>query len=495
MSAIETTIRAIKDFSKLTHNQLNTLVVPAQPNQKRSDSAQVLWQEAKALGTLKSSKRDHRLGIEFAVGTTTNPAPHTPLTIDGEQFSDIFKKFFSLRDKNLAKNESVPLHLIQWWFAKKGRKLLAEVFQGLPSMRSEATHSFYEALEQNTTKSVKALAAMIDTAYPHLNLPLSEKIKIYGVFGNTDPELQAQGYSRGPQSNPHGHMHIVALPEVELQKHLSPETPVEIKSRLKFISPFDALFYPHLEKFFKSLYPKNGIVRIVPCQEYSHDPHTYRTSFLEGAAIEFSENVSFSSAMAILVSVVNWGQSIYNSLHTLYIMNHRGDFDQEFSTINIERTKQTFMLMGISEKEAQAFIDDVLSLPPTFGQIKSWQARLSPTDFGYETITKKLSKYERQRALLKNEKPSVLHFIQLAYGLSELESEELFGLMEDRLKDPSLGEKATTTMPGQESGGYTFDYNLDEEGNLKVSRIILASRLSNKNIFNDIIGYLPNRGG
>ncbi|HYD35713.1 MAG TPA: hypothetical protein VD999_06610 [Vitreimonas sp.] len=530
MRAIESVVKSLKEFTQLTANNLGTLRIPASPHHPRTDNPNVITDEIQHLGTLNMGEYDEYHQIGFATGVTTNPSPHTPIQVDHQQFLNAFNQHFPHQDPEVAvirselfkKYEQVPLHLIQWWFgyvADQGKyHLVPRVYEAFFGISRLTTGHLYKNLEANIVNSINTLDKLLIANNQDIKSDLSDRVKVYGVFGHSDKEDQERwGLNRGPQSNLFGHMHVAALPKEVLSKMAAHDQLVDTNQRLKFISPFDAFFTAHLQNFFLELYKPNVETNVETSrtQVHFHNPETHQVSFLDGVKVTFKEALPFWLSMVYVMDMIQWSKSISDTLQRIYWDNletkNRAVFNKNL-TAAIDALKG----MGMKKPDAKKLIDALLSLPPTLGQLQfllnnssnnkettgyfknlftKHQVHKKPKET-HSNLRNLLAKYQRQKKLIESEatKPAVLRVIKKVYDLNDVEAAELLALMADRLKDPQQGETATLTMPAKEAGGYSFDYFINEAGELMVNSFTIVPRLSQKNIYEDLVGYVLTRG-
>lgn len=148
---------------------------------------------------------------------------------------------------------------------------------------------------------------------------------------------------------------------------------------------------------------------------------------------------------------------------------------------------------GCSEKEATLLQKQIFSLSPTLAQVRTWVETkdITKDDQNKKELESLLTRYQKHRDLLNN--PQQREKIKQGFIRNDLLSAEeadiLLTLIEDNLKDPKKGEFSKFTMPGQLSLGYSLDYEL-KDGRLIIKGITMATRFSEKNIFEDMVGYV-----
>jgi hypothetical protein len=159
---------------------------------------------------------------------------------------------------------------------------------------------------------------------------------------------------------------------------------------------------------------------------------------------------------------------------------------------------------GFTPPEAEKLVNTAFKLKPTYSQVKAWvnEQNSGPNK---DALNRLLEKYEKRRKLIrflhddtktsdtdKTRKQRIINKIMQAYELSEQQVQLYITLIEEQLKDTTDGEQATLTMPGKLSGGYTFAYSL-VDGQLQISGITIATRSSQKNIYEDLVGRALSR--
>jgi hypothetical protein len=498
----------IKDFNQLAGTQLNVLSVPVL-NGRRTDNTDKIAVEARALGPTETVTVN---GTSYEVETTSNPAPHTPINVEKEVFIRTFNEVFHNADSQyLAAIQeffkdypsTLPLHLINWWLTTPNQEAAVGshtpvVFPQLTTDQ-KAVEQLLKVIGKNTALSVEVLDRLLRQIHPETEqLPIDQRIRIYAVFGHTPKcDRQTSGLSRGPQSHPEGHLHVVALPEAILQHHALPQE-VTPQTLLKQMSPFDSVFFSCAKSTIVRKLKEKG-VGAHEVSVHEKDQDSGRVTYFDGYQIDFDSPQNFEHSMQIVTEIINEAEPVYQSLRMQYqkYYNHLAD-EQAKAAVTTESVA-LLTHAGFTHAEAEKIVRTTFKLKPTYSQVKAW---VNEQDNGpnKDALNKLLGKYEKRRRLIqflqddtKTTKPDntskqkVINRIMQAYELNEQEVQLYLLLLDEQLKDTLAGERATLTMPGKLSGGYSLSYSL-VNGQLQISGITIATRFSEKNIYEDLVG-------
>jgi hypothetical protein len=508
-----TVTNIIKEFDSLTGKKLSVLHVPT-INGRRTNETNTIAAEARALGQTETVPVN---GTNYEVGTTTNPSAHTPINIDKEAFIKIFNEVFNNGDNQYLTSiqqffqdypSVLPLHLINWWLNTPTHNPAVGnhspvVFPQL-NTDQEAVKELFRVIGINTALSVEALNKMLLQLQPEIEqLPIDERIRIYAVFGHTPTiDRQTSGLSRGPQSHPDGHLHVVALPEAILQQHaLSQE--VAPQTLLKQMSPFDSVFFNCAKGAIIRKLNERGI-EASEVSVHEKDQDSGRVTYLDGYQIQFEPPQNFEHSMQVITEIINEAEPVYQSLRLQYQKYYNNLADSNAKSSIFSESVALLTQSGFTPPEAEKLVNTAFKLKPTYSQVKAWvnEQNSGPNK---DALNRLLEKYEKRRKLIrflhddtktsdtdKTRKQRIINKIMQAYELSEQQVQLYITLIEEQLKDTTDGEQATLTMPGKLSGGYTFAYSL-VDGQLQISGITIATRSSQKNIYEDLVGRALSR--
>ncbi len=398
-------------------------------------------------------------------------------------------------------NEAVPAHAVIWWGHENGKDPIPlNKIHTLPP--EEKAHTL-QAISDQTRKTVELFRNWIS---PDLHRSLAKTVRIYGVWGHANKEERVtSGLSRGAQSHPDGHFHVVYFPQPQVEQRKLSETEL-----LKQLGSWDTVihekFEAHIINWFRTVsqeYNPDLRISFHAKQDHGSTMHRLRINFFEGYTIKFSKRIPFNQAIDYIGYIASKYDEFYNSALDFYTNYHLSQFDTEKKLLRYEfkaRYINQFGHHGISE-----MTNFLLSIPPTNGQYRHWQRLLEERIANEQEpqrqqelankihlINGLIIQNETQYINIQNNPNRYLQGLQQYHGISPEDASLLLTLSKDRLHQSDNPNQFI--LPLYASGSFLIsNYVLTSRG-IEVDSISLSTRLATtKGVVEDLEGVALRR--
>lgn len=301
---------------------------------------------------------------------TVAASPHVPPDIPQ---ADFLASISQIVDKQVTlpagmKSELFPPHLIAWWRRVDGYDIskcdVIDIYR-LPQVEQE---DFFEALAK---QSLIGLEILREFGHP----------VIYGTWGYALPAERAEeGLSRGSPSVDQGHSHIAVFhqdnPTISLQKDLSSYY------QLNHYAPWNRLIHQEFgdstADIVKYSLDKAGLseMSVQTLNGYEKRPNgTF--SYQDGISVAAGDPMTIQEAYRVVATVAGSVEDSYQKLKGLHEMYHKNYGDTFFTEKAENEIRTTLLTMGLNDSDASSIARFILSIRPTYGQLRKWETELN----------------------------------------------------------------------------------------------------------------------
>jgi hypothetical protein len=486
---------SLAHFPFFTHGDGTFPVIAAPSQGERSDTIDSIHHEV----TLFSGVEERG---PASAGLTFASSPHTVSTLQREKVLQATSKKIEGLPTLITENNEIAAHLIVWWWGEKGARY---DIQKLAPLSDRERAPFLDNIAAQLTTG-------IDLMQDSLDLPKDQtttNIQVYGLLGHaTAEERQKEGLSRGSQSNPNGHINITYIPTQEITESASTEH-VNLAELIKQIGPWDTVLFDlckgavseKIRSIVETRTNNNPPVEVRTNQDHSIRSDGKAVRFFEGYRMRFDEPITTNAALHILLDIVNQYEEYYQKTQFSYREYHKNIGNKnkrdEIKADILSEAEN----MGFTNQIGEHLTDLILNIPPTYGQITTWAEELreegrSNDDVSLRILQGKKRSYKmiEQRLHTPEGKAFYKRGFQRMYGANDFEADILIRMAEDRIKSHEQYQDIQFTFPPQLSCSYLLEWGRNEQGNINIHGISLATRLgSTKGALADLAGVVIRR--
>lgn len=474
----------------------------------RSDTAGKIRDEARQIGLMDEYDNGVTAGFTFV------PSAHTKSLIP---ISEINKNLSRIRRESSHPETredmqptdtlpginptltSVAAHGSIWWWGPDGTRCDVICLSAMDDAdRGTYLHAIADQFQKGIRLFMNSLYLEPDTAH--------QRLELYGLFGHSTAEERRKGFSRGAQSNMHGHATIADYPYREITDTWVQEEDVTYDAVIKQIAPYDSVVFSLLKADVNQILTRITAERLTDgnhatiTSELDHSTRTDRkkTPLYEGYRITFDNEIPMADAYHILLDVVDHFENYYQLTLHHYEQFHKSAGYLDRQQAEVIRFLEVSRDAGLTLYTAEQFAGFVFNLKPTRGQLVRWIEELKQEKNADNEITvlflnRQRQKYEKADALLKTERGAArakLLLQQTYRHLTPFEANCLFALSRDLYRNPLEIEEIKRTAPMHLSGTYLFDkWRIDSSNRMWINSMTLATRLwTDKGLVEDLLG-------
>lgn len=327
--------------------------------------------------------------------------PHLPATLEQETMLDHARRVLPREPgppEGAEEAKFISPQLMVWWRMLDGKE---------EDGRADISTLIHSSAEQQADAS-EAIASQLGRAVEILQAASDMRPTIWGCWGHATPEERStEGRGRGAPTNKHGHIHVSTFEHGDAND-IRIEEGLSASEKLDHYEPWVAVFHevtgvPLARMIESSLTDASNHVTAMPFSEpilREDGTSTYRY----GYTLEFEQPITGQETVASLIKVAEKMDSLYQSVGNHYEQYHL-NWSPGRTSAEPEQTRSLAVTEGFTESEADALVDLVFSIKPTYGQLLNWREELSSSDRDEQNlarIERLIERYERVGQRLGN---------------------------------------------------------------------------------------------